>query len=135
MTVSEILKTESGGQFRWWKKTPGKLTKLAEAYKMGCTDKEACFYAGISDRQLYYFQKKFPSFVSKKKEWRLNPSIKARMTLFKGLSDPKIAKWFLERHHQTREEFCSNDTTPTATHNTINFGQEASNRMKKYVDK
>ena len=45
----------------WWKDRL-KVDKLIDAYKFECTDKEACYYAGISLAQLEYFLKLHPEF-------------------------------------------------------------------------
>lgn len=79
------------------------VKKLEEAFAIGTSDKEACFYAGISTGALYDYQKKNPDFLKRKKELKQKPVLKARRTLFNDLDKPETAKWFLER--KRRKEF------------------------------
>ena len=73
------------------------LGKLEQAFKIGATDREACFYAGINPDTLYEYQKKHPEFTEQKEVWKQNPVMKAKNTIFKSLDDPKTAQWYLER--------------------------------------
>lgn len=118
--------------FRWWKTEPDKLTKLKEAFLMDCTDKEACIYAGITERQLYYFQEKNPDFVSEKALFKSNAVLKARKAIFDNLDKPKVAMWYLES--KCRKEF--GETEPNeaeAEAEPFHFGEEAKTRLKKYI--
>ncbi len=45
----------------WWM-DKYKVEKIIDAYKMHCTDPEACYYAGISLSQLRYFKDTHPEF-------------------------------------------------------------------------
>ena len=45
----------------WWLDN-GKVQKLIDAFKLECTVKEACFYAGVSRHQWEYFIEKHPDF-------------------------------------------------------------------------
>jgi hypothetical protein len=68
-------------EWRWWRLDPLKLTKLEQAFAIGCTDKEACGYAGITERQLYYYEKLNPEFVSRKAVLKDTLVLQARMTI------------------------------------------------------
>jgi hypothetical protein len=48
------------GQAWWMNKT--KVEKLVDAYRLDCTNREACFYAGITPHQLNHFLNKHPDF-------------------------------------------------------------------------
>ena len=74
-----------------------KLQKLREAFLIGATDEEACSYAEISMATLYNYQKANPEFLDKKKQYKQNPFMKARTTIYKGLDQPPVAQWFMER--------------------------------------
>ena len=79
------------------------LGKLEQAFKMGATDREACYYANINPDTLYEYQKRNPEFTEQKEAWKQNPVLKAKNTIFKSLDDPKTAQWYLER--KCKEEF------------------------------
>lgn len=79
------------------------IGKLRHAFLMGCTDEEACIYAGINKDTLYAYQVNNPKFSDKKRLWKENPVLKARTTVFKSLDIAEIAQWFLER--KKKDEF------------------------------
>ena len=79
------------------------LGKLESAFKMGATDREACYYANINPDTLYEYQKKNPNFTEQKEAWKQNPVLKAKHTIYKNLDDAKTAQWYLER--KCKEEF------------------------------
>lgn len=81
---------------------PSKITaeivaKLEQAYKIGANDTEACLHAGIDRTTLFRYELSNPDFSNKKAEWKRNPILKAKHTIFKNLDDPSVAKWLLER--------------------------------------
>lgn len=55
--VIPILNTDGG----WWC-NKNKVEKLIDAFRMDCTKKEACYFAGISVHQLQNFIDKHPHF-------------------------------------------------------------------------
>lgn len=77
--------------------TPDVLTKCEQAFAMGCSDIEACLFAGISPRALYLYQGKNPLFTERKRQLKQTPVLKARATIWEKLDDVATAKWFLER--------------------------------------
>jgi len=79
------------------------LNKLKEAFLFGATDKEACLYAGICRDTLYDYQKKNKGFPDQKEEWKSNPLLKAKKTIFDNLDKHTVAMWYLER--KARNEF------------------------------
>ena len=83
--------------------TPEVLAKLEQAFGMGCSDKEACLYAGISMDALYNYQNRRPDFAEWKALLKEKPVLKARNTVVTSLNDPEHAKWYLER--KARSEF------------------------------
>lgn len=87
---------------------PTKMTncvigKLEEAFALGCTDAEACFYADIHPDTLYDYCKKNPQFSERKSLLKLKPVLKAKKTILENLNDAKVAQWYLER--KCKEEF------------------------------
>ncbi|MBU1110806.1 hypothetical protein KKB83_04265 [Patescibacteria group bacterium] len=79
------------------------LRKLYEAFIIGSTDEEACFWANIGKSSLYAFQIDYPEFLELKEEWKQNPTLKARQTVFSNLDSAENARWYLER--KKKEEF------------------------------
>ena len=83
------------------------LSKLEEAFAMGCTDIEACLFADIGTATLYLYQKKHPEFIERKAELKETPVLKARNTVINSLEDDTgTAKWYLER--KRKDEFGAN---------------------------
>lgn len=80
------------------------LGKLKEAFLLGCTDREACFYAEINPDTLYAYQKENPTFSDQKESFKSNPILLARKTVINALKDnPMLALKYLER--KQRSEF------------------------------
>ena len=79
------------------------IDNLKQAFLIGATDKEACLAAGICRDSLYEHQKKDKEFSDQKKQWKLNPVLKARKTIFNDLENVGTAKWYLER--KVKDEF------------------------------
>jgi hypothetical protein len=77
------------------------INKLEEVFAIGGSDKEACFYAGISHQALYDYQTKHPEFTERKDMLKEKPFLKARQTIVKALDNPKDAQWFMERKRST----------------------------------
>lgn len=73
------------------------LQKLNEAFSIGCTDVEACCYAGISPRLLYVLQNEIEDFVQIKEVLKAKPKLLARKTIFENLGTIETAKWLAER--------------------------------------
>jgi hypothetical protein len=95
---------------------PSKITaeivaKLEQAYKIGANDTEACLHAGIDRTTLFRYEQSNPDFSNKKAEWKRNPILKAKHTIYKNLDDPSVAKWLLERkddEYKNKQEFSGN---------------------------
>lgn len=78
--------------------TPEVLEKLRYAFMTGTTNAEACAYAEISQRTLYDYFKKDENFLHKVEEWKLDPFLRAKVKVSKGIDkDVKVAQWYLER--------------------------------------
>ncbi len=70
--------------------TPSVLVKLEQAFALGCTDIEACFYAGIGESTLYDYLKANPDFSERKKELKMKPVLLARQSVMKGIVGHEI---------------------------------------------
>lgn len=78
--------------------TEAVVQKLLHAFSLGCTDAEACLYAGCDKRTLYHYQNGHPEFVTRKELLKKNPVLLARTTVAEALkTDTNVARWYLER--------------------------------------
>ena len=92
------------------KMTPITIGKLDEAFAMGCTDIEACLFAGIHQDTLYAYQRKNPEYIKRKAALKETPVLKARKTIENALEeDQNTAKWYLER--KLKDELGTNQKT------------------------
>ena len=112
--------------------TPEVLAKLEEAFALGCTDKEACFFAGISKSTLYNFQGETVEFLERKEQLKSSPVLKARQTIMQNLDDPKIAMWFLEKKRPN--EFGRYIEPEVKEVDLAIFDEETKEILKKYED-
>lgn len=85
--------------------TDDTIDKLQQSWAMGCSDLEACCYAGVSAAALYNYQKAHPDFVDRKAVLKERMVLKAREVVHKALQegDKDMAKWYLER--KKKDEF------------------------------
>jgi hypothetical protein len=93
----------------WWM-DKGKVENLIAAYKIDCSNEEACVYAGISEDQRRYFGEQHPEFSLVKNRCRELPCMQARMTVVGAIkTDSRTAIKYLERKKKaefsTRQEF------------------------------
>lgn len=99
--------------------TTKKLEKLEEAFKLGCTNREACFYADVAESTFYDFLKEHPEFSDKISMWKDYEKIQARYVVHKALEkgDRDIAKWYLER--KAKDEFSTKQEIDTTVNNRV----------------
>lgn len=99
--------------------TPKTLEKLEEAFKLGCTNREACFYADVAESTFYDFLKEYPEYSEKIKMWKDYEKIKARMVVHKALEkgDRDMAKWYLER--KAKDEFSTKQEFDATVNNRV----------------
>ena len=92
------------------KMTPEVVTKLEQAFSMGCTDEEACLFADISRMSLQRYQEAHPSFRDRKALLKQKLVLKARSVIAEALNrkDENTAKWYLVR--KKKDEFGKADT-------------------------
>lgn len=84
--------------------TPAILNKLEYAFRLGCTDREACIEANISPQTLYNYQSSNPEFLEQKEVWKADTILQARKTIVGRLSeDANLAMKYLEK--KLPEEF------------------------------
>lgn len=85
--------------------TPATLQKLREAFLLGCSDREACFFAEISPSSLYAYQQHHPDFLEQKELWKADLTFKARRVVVDAINtgDLRVSQWYLER--KAKDEF------------------------------
>ena len=66
------------------------VSKLEHAFSMGCTDLEACMYAGIAKATFYRYQEDNEDFRDHKEVLKSNPFMLARTVLVKALQDGDV---------------------------------------------
>ena len=84
------------------------VNRLLTAYSYGCTDVEACLFAGISRTTLYKYMKKHPDFKNIREDLKQYPVLYARQCLFDHIKqNPTISLKILEKlakeYKQTQE--------------------------------
>lgn len=90
--------------------TDDTVKKLEEAFLLGCTDEEACFFADISKQTLYNYQAANPEFVDRKEALKSNPIFEARKSVLNELkTNGDLALKFLER--KKKDEFSTKSET------------------------
>lgn len=120
-------------EYKWWENLEKKV-KLEQAFAIGCTDKEACIYAGITPDQLYYYTSTVnPQFQVIKEELKEKPILKARQTIVKGLDQADNAKWFLER--KMKKEFASRSEITGANGEPLQISVEDKGKIDNALDK
>lgn len=86
------------------KMTDKTIQLLEDAFKLGCTDLEACLNANISKSTLYNLQNENPKFLERKNRLKETPFLIARTSVIKGMTDdPNLALKYLER--KKKDEF------------------------------
>ena len=94
------------------KMTESVVKKLEEAYAIGASDGEACFYADITRQTLTTYQNKHPEFLDRKNALKEKPVLMARQTVMNNIAtDVNTAKWYLER--KRKDEFSTKTETDT----------------------
>jgi len=98
--------------------TEERIGLLRKCFAEGCTDKEACLVAEISQKTLSDYQRRTPGFAEEKENLKALPIFKARKIINNALDkeDLDVAKWFLER--KKKDEFALKQPETN-----INFGE------------
>lgn len=115
------------------------LRKLEEAFALGSTDLEACFYAGISKSAFYAYQEQHPEFQDRKEQLKQRPILLARTSVVKGIQEnPELALKFLER--KKKDEFSlkqelehSGNSEKPIEHN-LNFKSMSDDELNRFLD-
>jgi hypothetical protein len=102
--IEYIIEDKSFGELKirktanaWWKDRE-KVAKLIQGLKMDCKPGELRILAGITKDQQEYFMKVHPEFSSIFDDFRCNPVLRARATVYAGIgTDPNLAFRYLER--------------------------------------
>lgn len=88
------------------KLTPDKIKRLEEAFAMGCSDLEACFWADISKTTLYRYQDEHPEFSARKEALKERPIFLARKAMLNNLESGQDADFALKyAERKKKDEF------------------------------
>lgn len=80
------------------------LLKLRAAFLIGCSEREACIFAGIHRATLYRYQDKNPDFCDQKEAWKCWLIIQARRVIAEAIEGgDSICAWQFLRVHRARE--------------------------------
>ncbi len=104
------------------------IAKLEQAFMIGCTDLEACLYAGIKKDAFYRYIQKNPEFGDRKEVLKQSPFLQARKTIIKALGeDAALALKYMER--KKKDEFS------LRTEHNIDGGLKLDASLKAEADK
>jgi hypothetical protein len=80
------------------------LQKLEQAFAWGCSDSEACIFAGINKSTLYAYCEKKREFTDRKELLKTTPVMKARMVVYDALlsGDLVTANKIIDRKEGSR---------------------------------
>ena len=109
------------------------IAELEYAFSIGCSDGEACAYAGICRQTLYTFQLENPDFVDRKEQLKQKPILKARTTIIKALNSDnlELAKWFLER--KRKHEFSTKIESESQVTTVNRFSMMTEEQLDAYI--
>jgi len=81
------------------------LQKLRDAFCFGCTDEEACIYAGISTKTLYNYGEVNPDFLQEKEELKQKPVMYARGNVITALIKGSVPDSWAYLRAKRKKEF------------------------------
>jgi hypothetical protein len=115
--------------------TPDVVNKLEQAFSLGATDVEACFYAGISKQTLYDYQAKHPEYTDRKAALKDKLILKARTVIAQSMEagDKQTAQWYLER--KKKDEFSARSEQTGADGQPLNPNDAVVATLSKLIDK
>lgn len=75
------------------------LTKLRIAFMIGCSEREACIFAGVHRMTLYRYQEQNPDFCDQKEAWKCWLIIQARKVISEAIQNDDVGmSWkYLQR--------------------------------------
>ena len=97
--------------------TPEVIRKFEEAFALGCSDLEACFYADVGRQALYNYQADHPEFVERKLALKKRPILLARKVVIDSLldNDRNSAHKVLDRHDGQKQILAGDPENPIQT--------------------
>jgi hypothetical protein len=97
------------------------VRKLEYAFTLGCTDAEACTYAGISRSTLHAYCQVNARFMDRKEALKSNIKLKAKSIIFKALEDGdlKTANKVIDRVERL-QKYREQTNQPTIKYKTLN---------------
>lgn len=93
------------------------IQKLEQAFSFGCTNREACLFADISEAVLYAYFANNPQFSERVEKLKDSVKLHARMNVARSIVEKKNrddSKWYLER--KAKDEFATRTETKHSGH-------------------
>ena len=107
--IKKSTKKKKGAGGRPTVMTEFTIKKLEDAFLLGCTDREASLFAGITPQTLYNYCIQNPEYLERKELLKENPFLIARKSLYEGMAeDGNLALKYMER--KKKEEFGTKTT-------------------------
>ena len=69
------------------KRTPEIITKLEQAFAIGCDNREACIYAEVPESTFYAWTEKDPELLERFHALKERPILKAKQRVVKGIDE------------------------------------------------
>ena len=103
--------------------TPAVIKKLEEAFLLGCTDREACFFADVSTVTLYKYCNENPEFANRKETLKEKPVFVARKVVMDALQsgDVMTANKLLDRREGSKLAVTGADGGALKSETTVRF--------------
>jgi len=103
--------------------TQAVLAKLEAAFLLGCSDREACFAAGINPSTLYRYCEVNPAFSERKECLKERPLFLARSVVVEALTqgDVMTANKFLDRREGSKLAVTGEGGGPVKSETIVRF--------------
>jgi hypothetical protein len=109
------------------------ITKLEQAFAIGCSQTEACAYAQIAHSTLTKYLQISNGFRERMEQLQKTPILQAKQTLVGQLNNIDTVKWYLER--KCRDEFGNKQVVDlTSTDGTVSLGNDLSQLSDEELD-
>ena len=116
-----------------WKLTDDTVRKLEEAFALGASVEEACYFSQISRDTYYRWVKENPELSDRFKLLQQRPIFLARKTLVEGITkSPELALKYLER--KKKDEFSVKYITTQPESDTKSIKEIADLLQKTYAE-
>jgi hypothetical protein len=88
------------------------LQKLEIAFKIGASDRLACYFAGISERTFYNYCEKYPDFMHQKEDFKQTPVFNSLRNIALAISSGSVSDSWQYLSKKQRKEFGNDKEGP-----------------------